>query len=457
MTISSVNGGAGTVNRYTYNATGGETTISGTDSNGATISYLVGKEEVYVNGVLLVRTADYTATNGTSVVLVNALVAGDVIEIVTFSSFAIPTAISSNTVTAKGDLIVGNGASSVTNLGVGADGTTLVANSSASTGVSWAGPLFVAGKNKIINGDFGIWQRGTSFNLSGGGTAYSYTADRWDALNISGATTTVSQQAFTPGTAPVAGYEGNYFLRYATTDTSVGHVLRQKIEDVRTFAGRTVTISFWAKVASGTPAISMNLVQSFGSGGSSDVGTAVTFTSTALSTGWQRFVGTATLPSVAGKTIGAGSYLLFPLQVVAGNNTLDVWGCQLESGSVATPFTTATGTLQGELNACMRYYWRNTSTGMILQMSGVASGSTNPAFWLSTPVTMRIAPTSVDFANLQAIDGVSGYALSGLTVNGISSPSVIYLNTTATGLTGFRPLGINASTGTGYLGFSAEL
>jgi len=460
MTVSSVNGGAGTVNRYTYNATGGETTISGTDSNGATISYLVGKEEVYVNGVLLVRTADYTATNGTSVVLVNALVAGDVIEIVTFSSFAIPTAISSNTVTAKGDLIVGNGASSVTNLAVGADGSTLVANSSASTGVSWAGPLFVAGKNKIINGDFGIWQRGTSFNLSGGGTAYSYTADRWDALNISGATTTVSQQAFTPGTAPVAGYEGNYFLRYATTDTSVGHVLRQKIEDVRTFAGRTVTISFWAKVASGTPAISMNLVQSFGSGGSSDVGTAVTFTSTALSTGWQRFVGTATLPSVAGKTIGAGSYLLFPLQVVAGNNTLDVWGCQLESGSVATPFTTATGTLQGELNACMRYYFRNTVSvayALLAQISGIASSSSAIQFALYPPVPLRAGVQSIDFSNVGAWDTANTLAITALT-GSYSTNNIIGLSATVSGATQFRPYTmLSNNNANAYFGIGSEL
>ncbi len=122
---------------------------------------------------------------------------------------------------------------------------------------------FVAGKNKIINGDFGIWQRGTSFSANG------YTADRW-SCNFSGATGTVSQQTFTPGTAPVAGYEGQFFLRLATTVADDNSRIEQKIENVRTFAGQTVTVSLWAK-ADSARTITLNPYQSFGSGGSADV------------------------------------------------------------------------------------------------------------------------------------------------------------------------------------------
>ena len=119
MSISSVNGVASTVSRYRFVAAGGETSLTGTDANGATLSYLVGKEEVYLNGALLVRGQDYTGTDGATISSLTALVAGDTVEIITFVPFAIPTAISSATVTNKGDLIVATGASAVTRVGAG--------------------------------------------------------------------------------------------------------------------------------------------------------------------------------------------------------------------------------------------------------------------------------------------------------------------------------------------------
>ena len=145
MSISSINGVSGTVSRYRYVSSGGETSVSGTDANGLTINYLVGKEEVYLNGVLLVRGQDYTATDGLTISALTALVSGDTLEIITFAQYSIPTAISSATVTTVGDILVANGASSVTRLAVGtsSNGTngtypqSLVADSTTSTGLRW--------------------------------------------------------------------------------------------------------------------------------------------------------------------------------------------------------------------------------------------------------------------------------------------------------------------------------
>jgi hypothetical protein len=131
MSISSVNGVASTVSRYRFVASGGETSVSGTDANGATISYLAGKEEVYLNGALLVRGQDYTGNDGATISSLTALVAGDTVEIITFVPFAIPTAISSSAITSVGDLLVGTGTASVTRLGVGTSGQVL-----ASTGTT---------------------------------------------------------------------------------------------------------------------------------------------------------------------------------------------------------------------------------------------------------------------------------------------------------------------------------
>ena len=244
-------------------------------------------------------------------------------------------------------------------------------------------PPFVAGKNKIINGDFGVWQRGTSFSSA------AYTADRW-YCNFSGATGTVSQQTFTPGTAPVAGYEGTFFLRLATTVADDNSRVEQKIENVRTFAGQTVTVSLWAK-ADSARTITLSPYQSFGSGGSADV--QIASQTISVTTAWTRFTKTFDIPSVAGKTIGTGSFL--SLEILHAPNatfTLDIWGVQVESGNVATPFTTATGTVQGELAACQRYYFQSENTSQYF-FSGQVTSTNSYYATNKLPTTMRVAPT----------------------------------------------------------------
>lgn len=125
--------------RYRYTAAGGETSESGPDDNGVTLSYIPGKEQVYLNGVLLVRGEDYTASNGTSIsALSPALVSGDVLEIITFTSFEVATAISNSILDAKGDLIVASAADTPGKLTAGTNGYFLSANSSAALGLEWA-------------------------------------------------------------------------------------------------------------------------------------------------------------------------------------------------------------------------------------------------------------------------------------------------------------------------------
>jgi hypothetical protein len=124
--------------RFRFTATAGQTSISGTDDNGLTLSYLAGKEQVYLNGVLLARTSDYTATNGTSITSLAALAVNDIVEIITFTAFDLATAIPNTVVDAKGDLIAGTSADTVGKLTVGTNGYFLKANSSTATGLEWA-------------------------------------------------------------------------------------------------------------------------------------------------------------------------------------------------------------------------------------------------------------------------------------------------------------------------------
>jgi len=124
--------------RYKFVAAGGETSVSGADANGLTLSYLAGYEQVYLNGVLLVRTTDYTASNGTSITSLAALAASDILEIITFTAFDLATAIPNTVMDAKGDLIVGTAADTVGKLTVGTNGQYLQADSSTATGLTWS-------------------------------------------------------------------------------------------------------------------------------------------------------------------------------------------------------------------------------------------------------------------------------------------------------------------------------
>jgi hypothetical protein len=125
--------------RYRYTLAGGETSVSGVDDNGNTLSYLTGKEQVYLNGVLMVRAQDYTATNGTSITGFSpALAASDVIEIITFTAFDVATAIPNSLFDAKGDILVATSADTPGKLTVGTNGYFLKADSSTATGLVWA-------------------------------------------------------------------------------------------------------------------------------------------------------------------------------------------------------------------------------------------------------------------------------------------------------------------------------
>jgi hypothetical protein len=322
-------------------------------------------------------------------------------------------------------------------------------------------PPFVAGKNKIINGDFGVWQRGTTFSNPTFGT---YTSDRWLLeRDGSGATASITQQAFTPGSAPVAGYESRFFFRYAQTVAGSGgtylNIAVQKIEDVRTLAGQTVTFSFWAKADSNGRNLLLNWVQNFGTGGSSVVAGAAV--STTLTTSWVRYTGTVTLPSVSGKTISANdSCLMVAFQPPANTvQTFDIWGVQLEAGSLATPFTTATGTIQGELAACQRYYWRLTGTNPLAMCE--MRTTTIVGILLGNPVPMRTLPT------LDANSG-TGYFIAkvanfGNSINGAWTLDLGYANfvelyaTAATALTAGQAGFVYLNNASAYFGLSAEL
>lgn len=293
-----------------------------------------------------------------------------------------------------------------------------------------------AGKNAIINGDFSIWQRGTSFNPSA--TGFFMFADRWRTYTYAASATTASQQAFTAGTAPVAGYEGTYFGRVVSTNT-FAYFSYNGIENVRTFAGQTVTLSYWAKSASAQTLNEVQISQYFGSTGSAAV--ATTLTAPAITTSWARYTHTFTMPSISGKTISGGNDGIFINIKGAINNALDMWGFQLEAGSVATPFTTATGTVQGELAACQRYFYSaGGDTAYDYFGTGFAWSASYLELYVTHPVKMRVAPTLSVAGTFQYY---GGGGTGTVTLNATQYPSTLGSNIE------FAATGLNA--GQGYM------
>jgi len=251
----------------------------------------------------------------------------------------------------------------------------------------------LSNRNAIINGNFDVWQRGVS------GTS-GYIADRWRTLTT-GSTAAISRQAFTLGQTDVPN-EPEYFHRVvATSVAGAGNlvVMQQRVEFARTFAGQTVTLSFWAK-ADAAKNIAVEFSRDFGIGGSA-FEPAIGVTTVALTTAWQKFTVIHAIPSLAGKTIGSQSSLDLTFWFDAGSDynsransigqqsgTFDIAQVQLEVGDTATPFERQL--FGDELARCQRYYYRHTS---LTYFDGNSGNSTVARGGAKYAVTMRAVPT----------------------------------------------------------------
>lgn len=305
-------------------------------------------------------------------------------------------------------------------------------------------------KNRIINGAMEINQRGSASYTSNG-----YTLDRWTVYN-SGGTFALSQQAYTLGSKPAPSIKN--FMRIVRTSPVAYLYLTQKIEDVSLYDNTTVTVSFYAKSSSSIP-LDLRVTQEFGSGGSTGVSCG-TVTNSVTST-LQKFSGTYTLPSLAGKTIGTGSYLEVTFDIPDTTATIEISGVQLELGSTANSFDYRPyGT---ELALCQRYYYRIAS-GVAGQIFGSAYNSTTSTSLVSTPfpVPLRAYPSALEQ------NGTAGdYRVNNLntatpcsSVPAFNNASLNFAFTTfTTGATLTAGQSSNgASTNTNaYLGWSAEL
>jgi len=314
----------------------------------------------------------------------------------------------------------------------------------------------LSNRNLIINGAMQVWQRGTSLSIT---TSDFRIADRWINFPGTDGGGTASQQAFTLGQTDVPG-EPEYYLRHdQSTGASSAPNVQTRLEDVRTGAGQSVTLSFYARVTSGTLTIDPIIRQNFGSGGSSYVDN--TPDDITVTTSWQRFTRTITLASISGKTIGSNNQIQIRLELPTSTTfTLDIALAQFEIGSVATPFEHRS--YGKELALCQRYLYRTSGgpdatnapnhLGPGFAYTGTNLGHVSVHF----PQTMRAKPT-FSFSGISAWNGTS-YPITSIITNN-SSLQVGTLNLgVASGLTTTRGYSIlSPSTGAGYIQFDAEL
>jgi hypothetical protein len=337
--------------------------------------------------------------------------------------------------------------------------------------------LYPAGRNKIINGDFNVNQRA----FTSATTSAVYTFDRFSTtLGGTSGTTTYTPQTFTPGAAPVAGYEGKNFMQMVTASYTVADSwagFAQPIESVRSFAGQTVVFSFWARATSGTPKLGVRVQQNFGSGGSPSTAVNTYATVAAISTSWARYSVTVAVPSINGKTLGTSGddRLIITLVSSAGsstfeggfgsmlqNNTFQFWGWQVEAastGSTPSPFQTASGSIGGELALCQRYYIRYAADN-IYAIAGLGTGlsATLATIFFSLPVELRANASAIEYSNLSVYDGTSITAVTSATLDNATKKVQKVNATVASGLTAYRPYSVIANgTSSFYIAFTAEL
>ena len=319
-------------------------------------------------------------------------------------------------------------------------------------------------KNLIINGGFDVWQRGTSFTADN-----IYTTDRWKSGDGSGGSParTASQQVFALGQTDVP--DAHYYFRHdQTSGTSNGNSsFATRIEDVTRTAGKTLTLSFYAK-ANASMTIGPRFIQGFGSGGSPSSSVEITETTVTIGTSWTKHTLTVTMPSISGKTIGSdgvhtSSTILNIDFNPTGTFTFEIAQVQLELGSVATDFEHRS---YGEILAdCQRYCFvlGNSPSAAHRIATGLSNNSTTVYAMVHHPMIMRSLTTMTiaSMSNMAVSNASVGTGLTGLAVQGVvsSTKATGLTATTAGGLTAARPYFIE---GTGAnipvnLVFDAEL
>jgi hypothetical protein len=365
-------------------------------------------------------------------------------------------------VDAKGDILTATADNVPARLAKGSDGAVLVSDSTTSTGLAWQpyGAQQVAGKNLVINGGMDIWQRGNSFASSN--STYVFTADRWEIVRHGyHLGMTVSRQS-----AGLDGFRYCARIQRDSGNTSTNNLQFQtsfETSEVLPFINKQMTISFYARKSSTSSSSSINAQIISGTGTDQAMknytGGTVSFQQTfTLTDSWQRFSFSGTVSSPYNEF---GIWFGYTPSGTAGAaDYVEITGVQIELGSIATQFSRAGGTIQGELAACQRYYYRvgtdGASSSFFFSPLGMANATTQVITTFQFPQVMRIKPSSIDYTNPRVWDGVNSTITATSLTFGDASTTSGSINTNGSGFTLYRNYWL-MNNGGSYIGFNAEL
>ena len=330
----------------------------------------------------------------------------------------------------------------------------------------------MAGKNAIINGAMDFWQRGTTAAVA----TNNYIADRW-AMNRGSynSGSTVSRQ-LTNDLVNLPNFQYCARVQRDSGNTLTSSLnLWQALENVNTlaFIGKTFTVSFYARAGANYSSTSslLNCVIYGGTGVDQGLNSMTGITDIAnrngaITTTWQRYSFTGTMASSFAQLALVFSYS--PTGTAGANDYFEVTGVQLELGSVATPFSRAGGTIQGELAACQRYYYRQNwqaTTSYAIFGTGAGNSTTQVRTDHVFPVPLRTAPSAIEyptigtsFTILKYDDTTAGTITATSNDGNISTPNMGRLNWTVNAAVVNVPYYVRGNNNSSvYIGWSAEL
>lgn len=334
-------------------------------------------------------------------------------------------------------------------------------------------------RNRIINGDMRINQRGTSTNLASMtalGATYGYVADRWGSFRSS--YTTGGQIAngnnLTTGDLPFLNAGIKTFARISriSGNTSTAAILTAyalESQDSYSLVGQHVTLSFYYRTGANFSGVGLYSVISTGTGSDEGYQRGTGFTGVVYysktnnpSTNWTYVTQTVQLGSNINQV---GMHFLYdPTGTAGANDYFDVTGIQLEKGTIATPFEHRPYPI--ELQLCQRYYiqygGKNASDNATWPVcTGFSRSGTAFFGFVFFPVQMRIAVQPTGFPSgttFNVSQGNTDIAVTSITAPGNYgiSPNIGWIGfNVASGLTpGYSGYVISNN---GYLTFNAEL